>query len=162
MHADPSVEQVPGLASMRLLRGLWRMGWSNDLLARRYGDVSPRELDAVLDGQEYLPEPTAARVAAIWTELNGIPGPSWRTIAQADKLGWPPAYELTLSLAGLADHPLLELHPRMDATSATDPSASRTGGDRGYPGAVRLRGRIAGRPDRGRYAALDASREGRG
>ncbi len=136
MNTDPyGVTTVaPGLAPMRMLRGLWRMGWPSDVLAKRYG-IPMRVLDEVLEGREHLSEVTANQVTAMWVELASIPGPSWRAIAQAIKLGWPAAHEWTEDAVGAPDHPLLQQYPKADAAS---------------PGAQRLRSRIAVRSDRRR------------
>ena len=156
MHTDPYglTRLMPGRPAMRALRGLWRMGWTNDDLSARYSIPRPM-LDAVLDGCDQIGFAVHDQVMTMWRELRNIPGPCWQAAQQGIKLGWPAAYLWTEADLDAAPD-WLEDYPAADAAPQDTPESTR--GGKVYPGAVKLRTRVLAQPHRAR---AEAKRRGR-
>lgn len=93
LAVKPSAARVvEPLGARRRLQALTALGWSQHALARML-DTTPGHINVMLHGTGgAMYASTAARIAALYDELCGTPGPSKRSATTARLNGWlPPA-----------------------------------------------------------------------
>ncbi len=79
---------VDAAGTRRRIQALGRIGWARAEVAARLGvhPCAPGKWVA----NRYVTRDTAAKVAALYTHLSAIPGPSRLAARRAQRAGWPP------------------------------------------------------------------------
>lgn len=83
------VRKVPILGTRRRVQALMRIGWPREEISYRLG-YAQRTTVLKLINQDRCRATTAARVTALYRQLECTPGPSRRTAGRAALLGYPP------------------------------------------------------------------------
>jgi transcriptional regulator with XRE-family HTH domain len=83
--------KVPIVGSRRRLRGLARAGYSQDDICRRLGLAEGMSsMSKLFSGSQLkITASNARRIAALFAELELVPGPSQRAVRDAKRKGWP-------------------------------------------------------------------------
>lgn len=111
--------KVPILGSRRRLRALCRAGYAqDDLLVRMGATPGGCGLSKIYSGnQPYITARRARAIAALFDELQLIPGPSRRAAADAKRKGWPHPLEWdedTIDDPAAVPHTPLRAAPRLE------------------------------------------------
>jgi transcriptional regulator with XRE-family HTH domain len=82
--------RVSATGSLRRLRALHAIGWTQTEIARRIGWTLQNLNRYFISDPEMINRGTAVDIARVFDQLQLIPGPSERARRHAKKLGWPP------------------------------------------------------------------------